>query len=299
MVLISFLALFVKLAGSYLWGIVCFAIHQISASSRVQDDIYHQFQLVLRNCESESSFVAKLITVGFAHKGARFEAYRRSLWLLALATFHGVSMWVAGGLSSRFIAGNDEVQAVPGKCGWMKEASIKDIIHDDAAFETFNSLVVMTRYRYRQSAAYSRTCYGRMGGNSSICAIFKRRTLPYTISLSEPCPFDKKICNGSAISLDTGLLRSDEHLGINTRPEDAISFRKTLTCAPLAGEQYADGWQENPAIANDTMKCYYFGPILGNDYEPTFCVSYQWWSRGDQPYNLWSVSSAVFRTNTL
>lgn len=40
-VLGAFLALFVKLAGSYLWGIICFTIHQINVSSRVQDNIYH------------------------------------------------------------------------------------------------------------------------------------------------------------------------------------------------------------------------------------------------------------------
>lgn len=169
-------------------------------------------------------------------------------------------MWVAGGLSSRFVAGSDDVQAVPGKCGWMKEVPVYTA-QDDTFFETLNSLAVMIRYRYRRYAAYSRTCYGQMGGNSSICGMFKLRTLPYKISLSESCPFDQKTCNGSTISLDTDHFRSDEHLGINTRPEDAISFRKVITCAPLSGEQYTDGWQENPDVPGDTIKCYNFGAI--------------------------------------
>jgi hypothetical protein len=291
LILIAFLALLVKLAGSYLWGIVCFAIHQVNASSRPQDDVYHHFQLVLRNSESESSFVRRLLAVSFAHKDARFDAYRRSLWLIILAALHGIGIWAASTLSSRFITGSDEVQAIPRKCGWMRIVSA-DVFADEESFEAFNSLAVMTRHGYRRSAAYSRTCYAQIGANSTGCASFKQSTLPYNSNLSAPCPFDGKICNGSAITLDTGHLLSDEQLGINTRPDDAISVRKVLTCVPLAGEQYAVGWQEIPfSLTNlnttDLARCYKLGattvsPVPGT----TVCISTNSLLWGDQAYSV-------------
>ncbi|PVH95128.1 hypothetical protein DM02DRAFT_691345 [Periconia macrospinosa] len=289
LILVAFMALFVKLAGSYLWGIICFAIHQANASSWHQDDMYHHFQLVLRNSESEASFIGKLLTVGVAHKGARLEAYKRSMWLIILAALHGMSMWVADTLSSRFIVSGDEVQAVPSKCGWMRDdgASV-DALADEATFENLNSLAVMTRHGYRRSAAYSRSCYAQMGINTTMCSIYKQTTLPLSIRYPAPCPFNENICYGSAISLDTGRIRSDEHLGINTRPEDAISLRKVLTCVPFAGERYSNASLHPQKNQADT--CYYFGQKVGSEVPETICaskVSFSGW------YSISSVSAFV------
>jgi len=290
LVLSSFLALFVRLVGGYLWEIMCFAIHQTKASSDIQDDIHHQIQLVLRNSEHESTFVWKLIKIGLAHKGARLDASRRSVFLTLLAIAHGLGIWAAGGLSSRFIAGSDEVQSLPTTCGWMKEEFFNNI--SDATWDTTNALLVMARYRYRRSANYARSCYGQVGGTSAVCGTFREKSLPYTISTT-PCPFDKKICNGSAISIDTGFLRSDLHLGINTRPEDSISFRKQLTCVPLAGQKYTDGWKnitDTNGEATSPYIGYEFGPRttkLDPLYENhTFGISGANFLDGDQPYSL-------------
>jgi hypothetical protein len=252
--------------------------------------MYHHFQLLLRNSESESSFVRRLLTVSFAHKGARFEAYKRSLWLITIAGLHGTGIWVASTLSSRFITRSDEVQAIPRKCGWMRVTPADAALADEESFEAYNSLVVMARHGYRRSAAYSRTCYARMGTNSTICASYKQNVLPYNSNLSAPCPFDEKLCNGSTITLDTGHLLSDEHLGFNTRPEDAVSMRKVLTCVPLAGELHAVGWQEvpfGPTNSTDLARCYELGatdqtPVPGT----TFCVWRNLLFWGDQPYRI-------------
>lgn len=252
--------------------------------------MYHHFQLVLRNSESESSFVRRLLTISFAHKGARFEAYRRSLWLITIAVSHGIGIWVASTLSSRFITRSDEVQAVPRKCGWMRVTPEDAAFADEKLYEAYNSLIVMGRHSYRRSAAYSRACYAQIGTNSKICASYRQSVLPYNSSLSARCPFDEKICNGSTITLDTGHLLSDEHLGFNTRPEDAISIHKILTCVPLAGEQYAVDRQEvrfGPTNSTDPARCYKLGAtdqmIVPGD---TICVWRNFLFWGDLPYRI-------------
>jgi hypothetical protein len=127
--------------------------------------------------------------------------------------------------------------------------------------------------------------------------------LPYTINRNVSCPFSENACNGTAISLDTGRLRSDTHLGVNTRPEDALSVRKVLTCVPLAGEKYATDWQQIiPDIAFSTglpldtkVKSYAFGPrsislgahVGGLNY--TAAMDEIRWRKGVQPYSLQSV----------
>jgi hypothetical protein len=291
LILSGFLALFVKLVGGYLWETICFVIHQTKASLDKHDDIHHQIQLVLRNSEHESNFVWKLIKIGLAHKEARFDASRRSALLALLAITHSLGIWAAGGLSSRFIAGSDEVQVLSTTCGWMREYRVDNI--SDATWDSTNALLVMARYRYKKSASYARSCYGQVGGTPAACGIFREISLPYTINTTTPCPFDEKICNGSAISIDTGFLRSDLHLGINTRPEDSISFRKQLTCVPLAGQKYTDGWKNRTDSNGETISPYIgyeFGPrvtkldrSLGNY---TFGITDTYFSFANQPYSL-------------
>ncbi|KAL5378362.1 hypothetical protein PMIN06_004734 [Paraphaeosphaeria minitans] len=87
-ILTAFLALFIRLAGSYLWGIICFAIHQSNASSEPQDDTYHQIQVALRNTDTEASLGWKLFRVGAVHQGSRINTFGRASWLIVLAMVH-------------------------------------------------------------------------------------------------------------------------------------------------------------------------------------------------------------------
>lgn len=292
LVLVGFLALYVKLTGEHLWATVRYIVHQINASVRSQDDMYHQIQLILRNTEAESSFIWSLIKMGLAHREARFDAYRRSLPLILLAAGHGAGLWFASGISSRFIASSNEVELLPTSCGWMKDPPL-DNLQDNATFEAANALIVMAKYSYRRSSAYSRSCYLQTGGNSTACGTYIKPTLPYTSNTEAECPFDAKICQGPAMTVDTGFLRSDQHLGFNTRPHEAILARKVLTCVPLEGEKYTDGWL--PLPENETyswipsgasLKGYKFGEVPDRIVFPeyTFFDHNFWLMMGDLPY---------------
>lgn len=225
---------------------------------------------MLRNTESEGTLVSQLLKVGWIHKGSRIEAYRRSSPFFILAVIHGLGFWGASTLSSMFIAQDNAIQWLSDvrNCGWMAEPNKLDFTND-RSFDVANALGVMTKYNFKRSAAYSRVCYMQSGGNSTTCGIYIQPTLPTTVSTDAACPFDEKICNGKAIAIDSGLIRSDHHLGINTRPEDSISARKVLTCAPLAAEKYTDGWipvtdDMNLALLpqGTLVKGYKFGPRL-------------------------------------
>ena len=295
LILVGFFALFLKLASGHLWRTICFAIHQIGASSRNQDDLYHQIQLLLRNTESEGTFVESLMKVGRAHKESRFEVYRRSLFPIMLASLYGLVFYALSGLSSRLILDSSgAVLALSKNCGWMEVPDLSNLA-DDKTFEAVNALTVMARTGYRRSASYSRSCYGRFGGNSTACGNFVQPSIPSNISRSVPCPFAQNICNGEGITFDSGFVRSDFHLGINTRPKDSISVRKILTCVPLAGEKYTDGWRpisdERAAYYNlsseTRQKGYMFGQNLqtpGSNY--SIAIDEVFWRLGDQPYNI-------------
>jgi hypothetical protein len=193
-----------------------------------------------------------------------------------------------------------EVQVIPGQCGWVQDVPFAQL-SDDAVFNAANALIVTARNVFRRSATYSRSCYAHAEGNTTVCGTFVQPALPYNTTRDAPCPFDQKICNASAILMDTGLLHSDEHLGA-----DAMSLRKQLTCVPLAGEKYTDGWK----VANDTDDAfesssgalstpagmesigYKFGPqiqttsSIPSRSNYTFRIPRNFLQGGDLPYNI-------------
>ncbi|KAF2186095.1 hypothetical protein K469DRAFT_777276 [Zopfia rhizophila CBS 207.26] len=309
LVLASVLALFLKLAGEHLWGIICFAIHQLNSTPKKQDDMYHQLQLILRNTESTATLISNSIKLGHGHKGARFETYRRSLLLVILGGFHTLAFYGAGTFSSYAITRNDEVRTRSRSCGLMADASQFLNITDDAIFESANSLLILAHNGWRKTSTYSRVCYSQSGGNSTVCNIYVRQAIPYNLT-SVPCPFDPKICIGSGIELDPGLIHSDLHLGVNTRSEDRISVRKVLTCAPLAGDNYSDGLQPIPEDVilgvgyppGTLWQGWKFGPSNWSEdtaSEYTFAIDEPFYKNGDKAYNMiWKTKFLNKRTLT-
>ncbi|KAF2120689.1 hypothetical protein BDV96DRAFT_641351 [Lophiotrema nucula] len=246
LILISFIAIIIKIASENLWRALSFIVHQLNSSSLPKDDVYHQIQLLLRNAETESSFILSLVKVWNAHKGVRLQILGRYGALLLLAVAHGVGFFAASALSSRLIAAEDPfILTVSKSCGWLDEPALESLANPEA-FEAFNALAVMSRSGFRRSAAYARSCYAKYGGETTSCGSYVKESIRFNTSREVHCPFGDDICNGTAIEFDSGYLRSDLHLGINTHVEDSISFRKVLSCAPLAADKYTDGWQVPP-----------------------------------------------------
>lgn len=295
----AFLALFVSLAGGHLWGIVCFITHQINATPARKDDTHHQVQLTLRNAKSAPDLVSDLIRVICSRDDTRIRTLMRLIPLITLAGLHITAIYGASILSSQLIARTDEVLTIEKSCGWKRDPAefISLDFSDDGNIEATASLLVMARNDVRKSASYARDCYGQRRGHSTGCDAYVRPIVPYHANLSVPCPFDEKICSGLGVTFDTGFIRSDVDLGINTHPDDGLAVRKVLTCAPLAGEKYTDkaisipeGHPSLPLLPPGTAWTgWKFGQTTYyNDLLPkyTFVANDVFYKMGDIPYNL-------------
>lgn len=243
------------------------------------------------------------------HRGSRTKAWYKSCALILFAGLFSLSFQLVGGFSTTIIAARDSsVLSVTRHCGFFREPTVQNnglgslgnfyALDSEQLYDYFNAITVMTRNVLRRSAGYSRSCYGRFGDNSTACGNYLRPSLPVTITRDLPCPFNQSVCNGPAISLDSGMLRSDTDLGVNTRPEDALAVRKVLTCVPLAGENYTDGWQQIPPQHASPMepigtrfKAYKFGPYSGYADLPelanyTAAIVETDWQMGREAYGL-------------
>ncbi|KAF3004370.1 hypothetical protein E8E13_009864 [Curvularia kusanoi] len=301
LILVGFFTLFLKISSGYFWSSIKFGLHQANASGKPQNDLHHQVQLVLRNAESESSVISQIAKVLWVHRADKAKAFGKSVGLIAFAGLYALGFALMSGLSSRLIAAPDSsVLNVSKNCGWFQEPSFGNSSSiGGGIFDSANAISVMARNVVRRSASYSRSCYGHFGDKATSCETFVRQTLPYTLSKNLPCPFSEGACNGSTMSLDTGYLRSDTHLGINTRPHNALFIRKALTCVPIAGEKYTDGWRQmSPTAATAQglpltalQKGYSFGQTKGsfgsvNSFNYTITLDDVHWKFGKQPYGL-------------
>lgn len=192
------------------------------------------------------------------------------------------------------------MQLLAGKCGWIPDNVDVDELKDDAVFKQANALIVAARNGYQRSATYARSCYAHREGQRAACGAYMKAALPYRSDSNAACPFSKQICNTSALHMDTEPLRSDEHFGFNTRSEDAILLRKQLTCAPLNGEQYTDGWiSVNQSVffpPGSEYIGYKFGPSPGEFPPYTIHLTRRWLEYGDSKYAM--ASSSYFLNYT-
>jgi hypothetical protein len=86
-----------------------------------------------------------------------------------------------------------------------------------------------------QAGDYVQNCLS--GAQLSNCDTFKSVQLEWT-SNNVQCAFDD-LCLGPAnasFSMDTGYLDSREHLGINSKDEERITWRQVTTCVPVKTE---------------------------------------------------------------
>lgn len=73
--------------------------------------------------------------------------------------------------------------------------------------------------------------------------MFVQKQIPRSILTNASCPFPgtDKICmrNSTNLRIDTGLIDSDEHFGMNARLEDRFKYREVIDCAPLRTKGYS------------------------------------------------------------
>jgi len=92
------------------------------------------------------------------------------------------------------------------------------------------------------------------------CNSFAVNGMPLAIrNITAGCPFDADVCESidGNILLDTGLIDSHQHLGINSPTTQRFGYRRRLHCAPLKTE----GYQQDLSVPGErrTTTQYFYG----------------------------------------
>jgi hypothetical protein len=107
--------------------------------------------------------------------------------------------------------------------------------------------------------AYASQCY--QVDDSTLpnnCRIMTIPALPVKVDSNASCPFDNEICkqHSGNIFIDTGVLDSYEHFGLNAGPH--IFIQVTEHCAPIVTAGYSDS-SVDPVRNNINFTSYHYG----------------------------------------
>lgn len=254
--LIAFLALFVTLAMSQLWEIVCYCLHFWRSTPEERSAFHHQNQALLRSGSPAFSFAQKMMRILWAWKGVRGRGYKVGFGMVAFAVAFGTCTIVASLFSSQVTNTDSVVLVLPTHCGWPPHN------HDEDNLIEALSLYIPGIKIFENSRAYAQKCYGLTAGpNGASCNFFVKPALERTIKRDIDCPFSPGICESKGITLTSGYIDSHEDLGINAAPEDRIRFRKSLSCAVLKAESnYSSEWLIQPAELQNISSPLYQSP---------------------------------------
>ncbi|KAH8656594.1 hypothetical protein BGZ60DRAFT_434967 [Tricladium varicosporioides] len=234
-----------------------------------KDGLHHLRQILLRSGLPSSAVFWHLIEMAWSWRRSTTNSMKRSLPVIVVATLHMNLLFVASIFSSRVAHVNEIVLIRPSLCGWIVSplASVSNRIPGQVtqeALESSNALAVATRWSYTQSLQYSRNCYQNTSAFTlDQCNKYIVPRLKSRVNREAPCPFKEGVCTTAAFEIDSELIDSHIHLGINAYPGDRLQLRKVTSCAPFPlEEKYSSDWTngsygEPPGMFH---RYYYIGP---------------------------------------
>ncbi|KAI9164152.1 hypothetical protein HJFPF1_05791 [Paramyrothecium foliicola] len=224
-----------------------------------QDGLHYQRQTVLRNAANPIGATLLLLQMitAWSYSGVKARPVRRLLPLLLGTMAIAVGLAAMSGLSSR-IARGSEVLIDGSSCGRV------ELPYDNATLK----LILGTPYnsrRIEQAADYAQRCY-EADYVSSDCNSFLQKALPMMKTTNASCPFEDTLClsQDSNIVIDSGLLDSHVHLGLNRPGDSRFQLQYKLQCAPLVTE----GYRSEYSFENSTYIRYLYGD---GSREPSDC----------------------------
>jgi hypothetical protein len=260
--LVSALAVAVTIGASCLWVVIAFILHQVIVTEKNTDHIGLQHQVILRNSPSPLGTLWELVKVCIAWRRTKARRLtRRSLAvaipaLLVWGTFTAASILVANVASKSF--GQIQVLIEQNDCGFWQ--------YEDNGFNRSTvdgSIGAKFRKDATNAQIYARSWYGNSLKSLNAQSLFPTTALAFQNSTTAPCPVAEARCAlgpNSAFSLQTDILDSHLHLGINAPKKDRILFQKNLTCSVLSVDDLAR--------LNGTILEFFLGPRPGSgDYE--------------------------------
>ena len=260
--LTAFLAIFVSAAGASCWKITSYAIHQCRASQDYKDALHHQQQAILCNTDGPAGALWGFCQLPWYWRDHAIRSLARSLPLVLLALLNIATFGVAGIFSSDVTkaAGNETLIRSP-HCGYLIVETGNGTFQDTVASNgiDLNDTLAAT--------TYSRACYGNTE-NALGCNQYVRQQLHWTSNQNATCPFSPDLCiygSTAAYELDTGLLDTHEHLGINAVQSDRIQYRKVTSCSPIHTRGYVTTFNDTDPTHlayGDLLLKYNYGPIV-------------------------------------
>jgi hypothetical protein len=294
--LISFLTMFARLAGNHMWGIIRFILHQIRATPEPQDGLYHQQQSVLRNATSQGQALWKMSLLAWAWRSNADRTKTRSFPIMALIVLHLSAFILAGLFTSRVASSSNDALYSPNTCGYWSASEVYTVSNSTAKMDEYNAFTTNNRGVMQRSHNYKSNCYYDFGvGNG--CNLYTVQLINSTVNPNYSCPLQNDACwlPFYNLQIDTGYINSNKHLGINTRDEDSISYRKITTCAPFNTSKWQSDWHKGPGIdlPGDTATYLYLGAGIGSDQDATaYVTNYSRYSL-TQAYDLAYVSTSM------
>ncbi|GAW24523.1 hypothetical protein ANO14919_141100 [Xylariales sp. No.14919] len=254
--LIAFTALFVALVSSRGWRIISFILHRHNTSHIPQGAVYHQYQAILRNSDTQSS-ILQLAELLWANR-LRKSIILKPLLLFLAATVYTVAFTVAGGFSSQVsTAVGTEVLLESMNCGWddFEAARSEDLFLQSAIFAP----------KIYNAANYAQQCYSNDSVGILDCSRLTTKRISAQIDTEASCPFQHDICrsNSTNLRIDSGYMNSHDHFGINAPVDKRMLVRTVLHCAPMETRGYSS--QKNTTIGNVTVYHYGNATLVNTD----------------------------------
>jgi hypothetical protein len=299
-ILISAMSLLVSFAGAQLGGILLFVLHQSRSFNGDADGLYYQSQMVLRTGLSIGKTILALLKIGSAWRHCTAKPMQRISKLVVIALIHLVLVNLAALYSSRLADTNGMVLLRTKTCGWIDQRLSNAEFRISAFNVTYAEATLMAeRVGLQQSLTYAKACYPHESSNDTApsCRIYATSRIVSKIDRELSCPFQSDLCLTPAISLDSGKISSNQHLGVNSKPSEQAQLRKKTTCAPIDAARYDQGWvlYQSPFATNASLyRIYSFGESLDGKGEMTdnYTLTYPYdWRQWHTGYRFVALSS--------
>jgi hypothetical protein len=224
---------------------MAYGLHQSRIGHKTRfDPVQLQIQTLLRNDVTAFSAMNDAFSLSRAWGGRLFPLERRLVRLMCLAALLSVLTNLAGIFASSVATRSEEairVLAMPEECGsWEFNWTKLHSLYTETAQNPLSQHLHAITNDAMDARLYAKEFYSDTKPLSAASSRFSVKKLPYTVRM-EPCPFwgkNRCLSNNTsslniAMALDSGMLDSHTHLGVNARAEDRVNFRKKVTCSPV------------------------------------------------------------------
>lgn len=278
--LTSFLGIFVTIAGAACWKITSYVLHQSRCRQSFEDGLHHQQQVILRNDSTAGGVAWQMTRLIWYWRKDALKPFLRTFPFVLLAVANMALFGVAGIFSSEVIkaAGNETLVRSP-NCGVLNiigsGAGAGGAGAAGASLGVLAASTSLDTNQTNQATTYARACYGNTQSAFG-CNQYVKQQIPWTVNQNASCPFGDDLCfygASSAYEMDSGLIDSNDVLGINARKSDRVQVRKVTTCSPIKTRGYSteiNVTDSSQADFGETEKQYLFGQAGDHNYTYTY-----------------------------